>query len=67
MFYYDYHCLIDNKRLRMHLLFRLYLQHNTYYKQRMLTEGESLSTVDLLINVAHFVKKRHKNFNRKSS
>ncbi len=28
MFRYDYHCLIDNKCLRMHLLFHLYLRYN---------------------------------------
>ncbi len=30
MFHYDYHCLFDNKRLRTHLLFHLYLEYNTY-------------------------------------
>ncbi len=29
MFEYDYHWLIVNKRLRMHLLFHLYLEYNT--------------------------------------
>ncbi len=28
MFHYDYHWLIDNKRLRMHLFFHLYLKYN---------------------------------------
>jgi hypothetical protein len=35
MFEYDYHCLIDNKCLRTHLLFHLYLEYNnsaTYKK-----------------------------------
>ncbi len=30
MFYYDYHCLIDNKCLRMHKLFHLSLRYNIY-------------------------------------
>ncbi len=32
MFEYDYHWLIDNKRLRTHLLFHLALEYNTSFK-----------------------------------
>jgi len=32
MFKYDYHCLIDNKRLRTRLLFHLYLEYNTSHQ-----------------------------------
>jgi len=33
MFHYDYHCLIDNKRLRTHMLFHLALKYNTIFFQ----------------------------------
>jgi hypothetical protein len=32
IFKYYYHCLIDNKRLRMHLLSHLYRKYHTQYE-----------------------------------
>ncbi len=59
MFHYDYHCLIDNKRLRTHLLFHLYLRYNTCYSLKLLNYWNYIVTnlsMEPLLGMAHDYK-----------
>jgi len=65
MFEYDYHCLIDNKRLRTHLLFHLALEYNIPFGNmlfgllscRQIIENETFSICRQKQNLERLVTK----------
>jgi hypothetical protein len=54
MFEYDYHWFTDNKHLRTHLLFHLYLEYNTWVE---LTNSDKHLAVKSFIWNAQDIKK----------